>query len=215
MQLGGWWRLWIGLSGLWVAAALGVAFFKMERPSPSTIAKEVGDWCGLDMPVPPHLAKRVLKVPSQLATLSSLDGNANSAARRPVELAVRSTVGAVVAHAGKADTHRVTLVRDPEGKKHIAVSPAHFTDQQVFEQVDNDRHSRNSWSKYQDYCIGLLQSQGRNELYPRKSKEWVSSVASGTLSFPIVTLLLGAFIGWVWRGFHAAKDQGSNDGLGR
>lgn len=205
MRLGGWWRLWIGLSALWVALAVSVAFFVVERPTPEAVAKSVGLWCDLDMPVPPELAGQVLEVPAQLARLADLDGDANAAARKPIVQAVRLTVEALAAHAGKAASYDVNLVRDPEGKRQIVLMPADSTEAQVIEQVNKDKYALNSWSKFQGYCVEQLQAQSENELYPRKLKEWALGTLAGVLSFPLISLLLGVFIGWVWRGFRPTK----------
>lgn len=209
MRIGGWWRLWIGLSALWVVLAIGVAFFIVERPTPASVAKGVGLWCDLDMPVPPELAGRVLDVPAQLARLDSLEGDSNAAARKPIVEAVKSTVEALAAHAGKADDYDVNLVQDPDGKKRIVLAPARFTEVQIFEQANKDKYALNSWNQFQGYCVEQLQAQARNALYPRELREWALSTLAGVLSFPLLSLLLGAFVGWVWRGFRPNKNAGT------
>lgn len=209
MRLGGWWRLWIGLSTFWVAIVISVAFFAVERPTPASVERSVGRWCDLDMPVPPKLAGRVLQVPEQLTKLNGLEGDANAAARKPLIQAVKSTLKALTAHAGKVTDYDVNLVQDLQGKKHIVLTPAHFTEAQVFEQAEWDKYALNSWSKFQGYCVDQLLAQSRDEQYPRKLKEWTLGALTGALSFPLASLLMGAFIGWVWRGFRPKKANGA------
>lgn len=208
MRLGGWWRLWIGLSVLWAAGVLAFAFFVVERPTPASVAKSVGDSCLLDLPVPPELAGRVLDVPAQLAKASALDGDANDAERKPISQAAKATVEALVAHAGKTGEYKVNMLRDPQGQRHIVVWPAHFTDAQIYEKVDREKDSylMNRWNEFQGYCLAQLKSQQRNEVFPAERSEWVRGTAVGTLSLPLASLLLGAFIGWVWRGFRTNKN---------
>lgn len=211
MQLGGWWRLWIGLSAIWAVIALAVAFGIAGRPTPEKVAQDVGSACDLDTPVPVELASRTLALPGQLAQINALDGDANDAVRKPIVKAAISTVEELEARAGRSGTYEINIARDPEGERHILVLPADFKPWQVYAQVDKDKYATNSWAKFGSYCTEQLQAQAKNALYPIRLKEWVLSTLAGLLSFPLLSLLLGAFTGWVWRGFRQKKPPRSEN----
>lgn len=200
----------MGLSGLWIAAAVAVAFLIAERPTASNVADRVGRSCDFDMPVPSELAGRVLEVPTQLAKINSLGGDANASARKPFVEAAKGTVEALATRDGKAADYDMNVLGNATGETRIILAPAHFTEAQVLEQAEKEKYASNSWNKFAGYCIEQLGAQARDEIYPRKLKEWAIGTLAGLLSFPLISLVLGTFIGWVWRGFRISKMRGKD-----
>ncbi|RZA17725.1 MAG: hypothetical protein EOP93_12845 [Lysobacteraceae bacterium] len=205
MRVDGFWRIWVGASLAWAALVLALAFLVLERPSAARVAAEVGAACGLGLPVPPDLAEGVRGIPALAAQLAAPGSDATAVAGRTALQAVRATVEAVAARAGKAAQYNVYLARDAGNTRHIVVVPVDATEAQVFAHMEHDRRAADTWERFGRRCDARLRAQARDALYPALRNQWAGRVLAVLLSLPLLALLPGFAFGW-------ARPRGSTRG---
>lgn len=205
MRIGGWWRLWIGLSALWSAGAVFVSY--SDRPSRLTISREVSDVCNVEEPMSSQDAANALEMRNLLGQLRVADANGDEKKARLIakEIVRRREVWGK--RMGKHDKYSIYRATDPHGVVHTAVAPAGATNEVVVAAVNSTTKSLNNWAKFPEHCVELLIAHSNGKLERSKYKTWLASSVTVALSFPLLTLLLGSLVGWIWRGFRPRKDR--------
>lgn len=207
MRLGGWWRLWIGLSLIWVLGACAFVFLVIDRPTRASVAESVGDTCDLGMPVPPELASAVREVPSLMKRLGALTDDEHAEERAPLIQKIKGTAEGLARYDGKDSEYVINVTSSKQGDIVLVLSTSEATDEEVFDQANRERHSWNSWNKFSDYCDSQLQKQAEDAIYPSQLKEWLLIALAMTLSIPLLLLIVGALAGWIRRGFGYSENS--------
>jgi len=202
MQLGGWWRLWIALSILWSITVL--ALMLNDRPTQDSVSELVGFTCNLDEAVSEELAADVAQMPRLAKEFLAAKDDAG---RKAIGRKLIDTRNAVSLTSATPQKYQLNRVESPDGVIHAVISATDAPDSEVFEQVQVERYKLNTWTKHGDYCAELLKSHSAGTAYRERRNSWALGTTAGALSIPIITLLLGLAIGWIWRGFRPkAKD---------
>ena len=202
MRIGGWWRLWIVITLLWV---VGVALALYgNRPTRDSVDSSVGSICSLDGPVSETMAPRVLQVPKFLRQLA----NATTDEQRKALAKHINQIRVDLSQAqGKLTPYSVFRVTDPDGRHRAISAPFAATNEEVKEQAEYEVYATNSWAKFGAYCEQTLIDHGAGIEFPTRWKSWAIGLAAGCVSVPLFLLLSGLLIRWIWRGFRLNKKE--------
>ncbi|MEH6420979.1 hypothetical protein [Pseudomonas sp. CGJS7] len=96
-------------------------------------------------------------------------------------------------------------VIDPGGGEHSAIAPLPATNAEVMAQIDVDKRDANNWASFSRYCIEELRIHANGELLRSRTKEWIRSSVLGGFLPPLIFLVFGALVSWIWRGFRPNK----------
>lgn len=192
MRLGGWWRLWISLSALWVAGALAINL--ADRPTPDRVARNVARTCGIETPLTEQYARDALQMRNLLDELVTADAAKDEASAKRLAGEIER-----LRHQWARNTHvpiKYQLVKDHDNTQTtVALLPASK------DEAEGYYEGANNWASLSKYCVEELESHATGDLRRTRTADWVFAVLAGVMSFPLVSLALGWLLGWVWRGF--------------
>lgn len=199
MQLGGWWRLWIGLSAFWVAGALVLQI--PSRPTAFSVSQEVGRVCGIATSMSEQYAHDALLMRKLLDELVVADAATDVTTARRLAKEIITLRELWSRNTGAPLRYSRFTVADPEGRNHTAIAPLHSSEEEVLAEVDKETRNANNWGSFSKYCLQQLQSHAKGQLRRVEMNNWITTLFLSALSLPLVLLLGGLFVTWVWRGF--------------
>lgn len=199
MRLGGWWRLWVAVSGLWVVA--GLAFVIPERPTRGSVSVEVGSACGISTPMTETYARDALRMRELLGQLELADAQGDTAAARKLAAKIIQMREIWSRNLGQDTQYTEFEAVDPAGRRHTAIAPSGSTDAEVTGQVDADTRNANNWASLSPFCVDVLHKHATGSYYRERWQSWLLTSLAVVVLMPLALLVSGFLIGWVWRGF--------------
>lgn len=201
MRMGGWLRLWIAVSFLWVIGALALNI--PGRPTSEKVARDVALACDMQTPMTEEYARDALEMRDLLDQLVVADRVKDEKTARRIAAEINSLRLAWARKTGVPVKYSRFPVLNPDGTR----SPTQIAPLPAFNVEDSDKINANNWAGFSSYCVDEIRQHAKGELRRARMNDWMVSTSVGVLSFPIVALILGLLIGWIWRGFRPKKNN--------